>query len=195
MLLAESDTFTWVGEATDGLTAIRKAELLRPDLVLMNADVPQLNGIEAAHQITGRFPQIGVVIISDRADGTSLERAFQAGARAYLLTTEDSGEILNALRAVHAGQRHVSPALTDLLAELLRRPPSDDPLAVLTGREREVIQLILAGRTSREAGQLLGISTRTVEVHRHSVMQKLGFKNLAQLLDFMSKHRLSRSHT
>jgi DNA-binding NarL/FixJ family response regulator/signal transduction histidine kinase len=186
--LAQSNEFTCTGEAVDGLSAVHQVELSHPDLVIMDVKLPHLNGIEAARQISKRFPHVGIIMLSYYGDEAYLDQAFHAGARGYLLKTDNSREILVALQTVHGGDTYVSPSLAGAWARLQERPQSSDPLETLTMREREVYQLIVNGNINRGIAERLGISVRTVEVHRKNIMAKLGLKNLAQLIQFASRN-------
>ena len=182
MLLAQSDDFTCVGEAGDGLTAIHQVELHHPDLVVMDIDLPNLSGAEVVHQITKRFPAVIVLILAAGGNEILLQSAFKEGARGYLLKTDPGQEIIKGLRLARDGDISISPALMDAWGRLQSKHPLGDPLQSLTLREREVLELIVAGNTNRKIGLRLGISFRTVEVHRKKVMTKLGARSLAQLM-------------
>jgi DNA-binding NarL/FixJ family response regulator len=182
--LAQSDEFTCAGEAADGLSAIHQVELNHPDLVIMDISLAHLSGIEAARQISKRFPHVGIIMFSYHEDDAYLQQAFQAGARGYLVKTDDSREVLNALKTVRGGAKYVSPKLAQVWERLQVKPHATDPLESLTMREREVFQLIVSGSPNRCVAEQLGISVRTIEVHRKNIMGKLGLKNVAQLMQF-----------
>ena len=184
MMLAQSAGFTCIGEAADGLQAVRQVELNHPDLVLMDVKLPRLNGIDAARQITRRFPHVRIVMLSYYSDEAYLQQAFQAGAQGYLLKSDEGREMMAGIQAVCEGERYISAGLAEVWARLQVQPASSDPLETLTTREREVFGLIVAGNTNRKVGENLGISVRTVEVYRKNIMGKLGVKNLAQLVQF-----------
>lgn len=184
MMLAQSAEFTCIGEALDGLQALQQVELLCPDLVVMDVKLPRLSGIDAARQITRRFPHVHVAILSYYNDEAYLQQAFQAGAQGYLLKSDTGREIVAGLRAVCADTRYISTGLSGVWERLQAEPTTSDPLGPLTTREREVFGLIVAGNTNRKVGESLGISVRTVEVYRKNIMSKLAVKNLAQLVQF-----------
>ncbi len=184
MMLAQSTEFTCIGEALDGLQAVQQVELLHPDLVVMDVKLPRLSGIDAARQITRRFPHVRVAILSYYNDEAYLQQAFQAGAQGYLLKSDEGREIIAGLRAVCEDKRYISAGLASVWEHLQAEPAASDPLGPLTTREREVFGLIVAGNTNRKVGESLGISVRTVEVYRKNIMSKLAVKNLAQLVQF-----------
>jgi PAS domain S-box-containing protein len=184
VMLAQNNEFTCVGEATDGFQAIQQVELLRPDLVVMDVKLPHLTGIDAARQISKRFPHVRIVMLSYYNDETSLQQALQAGVQGYLLKSDAGAEIIAGLRAVCEDTQYVSSKLAGAWERLQMAPATHDPLGALTTREREVFRLVVAGDTNRKVGETLGISVRTVEVYRKNIMSKLGMKNLAQLVQF-----------
>ncbi len=182
MLLSQSTEFTCAGEASDGLAAVHDIELQRPDMVILEAELPDMSGIEVAHQVTKRFPAVRTVILSAAGNETLLRKAHAAKVRGYLLKADSAQTVLAGLKAVRNGEFGISPALSEAWNRVQTEPHLNDPLESLTLREREVYQLVLGGNTNRKIGEKLGISFRTVEVHRKKVMKKLGLKTLTQLL-------------
>ena len=174
-------------EASDGLAAIHWAQLNRPDLVLINVELPGLTGIETARQIVATVEHTSVIMLSYDPDDLALEQSIRAGARGFLLKSASSQELFQALRTVRAGEMYVSPRLAEAAHRLQEQPAPADQLSSLTTREREVLDLIVNGYRNKEIAERLGISVRTVEVHRRNLMDKLDAKSLAQLIQLVSR--------
>jgi DNA-binding NarL/FixJ family response regulator len=187
-ILAATDDFVCVGEASDGHEALRQIESYQPDLILMDVKLPGGSGIETTRQLARRHAQARVIIYTYHDDETYLEQAIQAGAKGYLLKSDPNQLLLMALRAVQAGEMFLSPALADKWAQLQHRPNTDDPIEALSSRERQVLQLVASGQSNPLIAERLRISVRTVEVHRRNIMDKLGVKNTAQLIKFAVEH-------
>jgi DNA-binding NarL/FixJ family response regulator len=175
-----------VGEADDGRQAVELVESLKPDVVVMDIGMPNLNGIEAARQITALRPDTAVVILSMHADEGYVLRALKAGARAYLLKDSATTDLVQAIRAVVDGKSFFSPAVSKVLLQdymrKLRRSGAEDSYDLLSPREREVLQLVAEGKSSKEVANLLNLSTYTVETHRAKIMQKLNLKGVPELI-------------
>jgi DNA-binding NarL/FixJ family response regulator len=189
-LIADTDDFACVGEAADTPDALRQIELTQPNIIVMDVKLPGGSGIEATRQIMQRFPASRVIIYTYHADETYLEQALQAGAKGYLLKSDHSRLILTALRTVLAGDVFIAPALTEAWARLQLRPAPVDPANLLSIRERQVLQAVASGKPNLEIAEELGISARTVEVHRRNILDKLGFRSVAQLVKFAMEHNL-----
>ena len=190
LLLAQSSDFVCVAEAADGHAALRQAEQHEPKLVIMDVSLPDGSGIETARQLMKRVPRPLVIIYTYHDDETYLEQALLAGAQGYVLKSDPNQLILTALRAVHAGEMFISPAVADKWEQLQTRPTISHPLDSLSSRERQVLQLIASGHANQRVATTLGISVRTVEVHRRNIMDKVGVKNTAQLIKFSVEHSL-----
>jgi DNA-binding NarL/FixJ family response regulator len=177
-----------VGDAADGLEAVRQVEELQPDIVIMDIHMPQLNGIEATQQIRERAPQVRVIVLSMLGTPEHLWRALQAGVCGYLLKESAGREVLDAVLAVHAGDIYLSQPITKtLISDFLQRsaqPAKTDPLEALSVREREILHLVLDGKTSAEIAALLFLSPKTVESYRSRMMHKLGVPDLPSLVKF-----------
>ncbi|WPL18063.1 Nitrogen regulation protein C [Thiorhodovibrio winogradskyi] len=176
-----------VAQAGDGEEAIRLAEALKPDLAVLDLAMPGIGGIAAAAVIRARSPHTRIVALSMYDDSQSRERMFAAGAAAYVLKNEAGADLVAAITAVLRGETFVSPALA--LAgpsggAPRREARADSALALLTAREREVLNLMARGRRTKEIANDLGISAKTVETYRSRVMLKLGLDNLADLVKF-----------
>jgi DNA-binding NarL/FixJ family response regulator len=186
LILEQHPEFTVVGEADDGRQAVAMAETLNPDIVVMDVAMPNLNGIEAAQQITGRHPKIAVVMLSMHSDESYVLRALKAGARGYLLKDSAEADLTQALQAVREGKSFFSPAVSRVLLEdygrKLRRAGAEDSWDLLTARERETLQLVAEGKSSKEIANLLNLSVYTVETHRSNLMQKLQLKGIPELI-------------
>jgi len=175
-----------IGEADDGRQAVQLVESLKPDVVVMDIGMPNLNGIEAARQITASRPDTAVVILSMHADEGYVLRALKAGARAYLLKDSATTDLVQAIRAVVEGKSFFSPAVSKVLLQdymrKLRRTGAEDSYDLLSPREREVLQLVAEGKSNKEVANLLNLSTYTVETHRARIMQKLNLKGVPELI-------------
>ena len=175
-----------IGEADDGRQAVQLVESLKPDVVVMDIGMPNLNGIEAARQITASRPDTAVVILSMHADEGYVLRALKAGARAYLLKDSATTDLVQAIRAVVEGKSFFSPAVSKVLLQdymrKLRRSGAEDSYDLLSPREREVLQLVAEGKSNKEVANLLNLSTYTVETHRAKIMQKLNLKGVPELI-------------
>jgi len=182
LALVESGDFTCIGEASDDVEALHHVELNQPDMVLMDVKLPDHSGIEITRQITRRFPQVRVVILSYTADDTYLEQALHAGAKGFLLASDDSQQIIEGLRSVVRGEFAVSPRLSAAWARLQRSADEEDAHEPITSREREVLVMIAAGYSNRMIADEMGISRRTVEVHRRNLKAKLKTRNSAQMI-------------
>ena len=175
-----------VGEADDGRQAVELAKSLKPDVVVMDIGMPNLNGIEAARQIREIRPDAAVVMLSMHSDEGYVLRALGAGARAYLLKDSATTDLVQAIRAVVEGKSFFSPAVSKVLLQdymrKLRRSGAQDSYDLLSPREREVLQLVAEGKSNKEVASLLNLSVYTVETHRAKIMQKLNLKGVPELI-------------
>lgn len=187
-LLASEPQFSIVGEASDGLEVLKLAGQLRPDLVVMDLIMPNLNGLEATRQLCRRNPHPKVVILSMHAGEAYVLAALRHGASAYVLKDSGSQDLINAVHAVMAGRRYFSPPLSEAVIEEYIQKTSEtgtlDLYDTLTNREREVLQLCAEGNTNMQIGAKLFISHRTVETHRANLMQKLGLRSHTDLIRY-----------
>ena len=175
-----------VGEADDGRQAVELARSLKPDVVVMDIGMPNLNGIEAARQIREIRPDAAVVMLSMHSDEGYVLRALGAGARAYLLKDSATTDLVQAIHAVVEGKSFFSPAVSKVLLQdymrKLQRSGAEDSYDLLSPREREVLQLVAEGKSNKEIASLLNLSVYTVETHRAKIMQKLNLKGVPELI-------------
>lgn len=186
-ILEERQDWEVVEEVGDGREAVRAALAQKPDVAIIDAAMPLLNGIDATQQIVRRVPETRVLMLSMHSDEAYLTRALQAGATGYILKDSAGKELLKGVEAVAAGQPFFSPAIERLmLDDYVRRAAGVTAVAdryeTLSAREREIFQLIAEARTSREVAELLTISPATVETHRARILQKLDIHNTAELV-------------
>jgi DNA-binding NarL/FixJ family response regulator len=174
-----------VGSAADGREALRQVKELKPDAVVMDISMPELNGIEATELILKRAPQVKIVILSMYSNHERVWRAFQAGARAYVLKKAAAKEVVDAVRSVREGGRFVSQGIAQVVIEdFLRNQPPTSTLDLLSSRERQVLQLLVEGKSSAVIAQTLFLSPKTVETYRSRMMQKLNIGNFPELVKF-----------
>jgi DNA-binding NarL/FixJ family response regulator len=195
LILDGQDGMAVVAEAADGREAVRSARRLRPDVAIMDIAMPGLNGIEATVQIKEYRPETQVIILSMHATAEYIHRALSAGALGYLLKESAGREVIRAVRAVSVGRRYLSEKITDTILDsyIQRReaPPEQSPLERLSAREREVLQLVVEGNSSREIGRILHLSPKTVETYRSRLMGKLDVHNIPALVKFAVEHGLT----
>lgn len=195
-LLEKSDEVSVIGEAADGREAVRLAAELRPNIVVMDIAMPMLNGIDAAAQILGRDPDIGVIILSMHADESYILRALNAGAKGYLLKDSAEGDILPAVQNVAQGKPFFSPViaatLLDEYLQTMKKHKVQDSYDLLTDREKEVLQLLAEGKTNKDVATLLNLSPYTVESHRTNLMQKLNLHNTAEIVLYAVRKSIVR---
>jgi DNA-binding NarL/FixJ family response regulator len=178
--------FEVAGTASNGRQLVAMALELRPDAVLLDVGMPELNGIEAARQIRRAQPSIKILFITQMEDRAYARAAFQAEASAYLLKQSAVAELPTALREALAGRYYVSESLRGLLDGGF--DPDRNPAGDLTPRQREVLQLVAEGRTGKEIASSLGISIKTVEFHKSAIMQELGLRSVAELTRYAIEH-------
>lgn len=184
-----------VGDAADGRLTVREVQRLRPDVVIMDIAMPEMNGIEATQQIRDTCSSTQVVILSMHATAEHIFRALQAGAKGYLLKESAGRELVEAVRAVCASRRYVSQGISDtVIDEFIRTDRAGhgkSPLESLSTREREILQMVVEGKSSAEIAEVLRISPKTVETYRSRLMQKLGLSDIPSLVKFAIQHGLT----
>lgn len=196
LLDAEAD-LSVVAEAADGREAVQKAKENAPDVVIMDIGMPELNGIDATSKIRQRSPSTQVIILSMYSTGEHIVRALKAGALGYLLKASAGRELINAVRMVHAKHRYLSREVSDTVVSRYlhesNRGGADTPLATLSAREREVLQLTVEGKSPAEIASQLYLSRKTVVTYKSRLMRKLDIADLPTLTKFAIQHGLTLS--
>jgi len=188
LLEAECDV---VGAVADGRALLEAAPKLRPDVVVLDVAMPQLNGLDAARQLKRSMPDVKVIFLTVSEDPDLAAEAFRAGGSGFVLKNSAASELLKAIQDVSQGRSYVTPLATrDMLDALLRGPESAEGSHELSSRQREVLQLLAEGRTMKEIADVLKITARTVAFHKYSMMQDLGIKTTAELIQFAVKKRI-----
>jgi DNA-binding NarL/FixJ family response regulator len=192
--LEQHPDFEVVGEASDGRVAVQMAESLRPDVILMDIGMPNLNGIQATSQIAKSNPDVGILILSMYSDEEYLLRALHAGALGYLMKESAEADLDRAVRAVAQGKCFFSPSIQASLREdyirQLRRKGLTDSYDLLTEREKEVLQLLAEGKVNKEVATALDCSVNTVATHRMHLMQKLDLHSSAEIVLYAMRKRI-----
>jgi len=194
VLLEKEPGLRVVGDAADGRQAIELARSWSPDVIVMDIALPGLNGIEATRHILAECPQAKVVALSMHSDKRYVIQMLKAGAAAYLLKNCASDELVRAIRAVLAGRRFLSEGISAALADHVAQEAAaaaGSAFTVLTAREREVLQLLAEGMTSKRIAGELNVSVKTVETYRRDMMQKLDLHNVAELTRYAIKEGLT----
>lgn len=183
-----------ISEAENGRTAVKLAKKLNPDVVVIDISMPDLNGIEATRQIVAVNPNIKVIALSMHSERRFVMEMFKAGASGYLLKDSAFEELSQAIRAVIANQTYLSPKIADVVVKdyLQKLPESDSSVfSVLTAREREVLQLLAEGNTTKEIAYTLNVSVKTVETYRQHIMEKLNIHSIADLIKYAIREGLT----
>lgn len=193
LLEAQSDLRV-AGQAANGREAVSAAAELKPDVVVMDISMPDMNGVEAARRIRVAQPATRVVMLSMHGNAEHVYRALEAGATGYLLKESAGAELVAAIRAVHAGRRYLTEKVNELvIAGYLGERGAGSPLESLSKRERDILQHIVDGRSNRETAELLHLSGKTVETYRSRMLKKLGVRNVADLVKFAISHGLTQA--
>ncbi len=189
-LLESEPHFRLVGEAADGIEAVRLAERLRPDVLITDLMMPGLNGLEVTRQVSKSVAKTRIIILSMYTNDAYVFESLKKGASGYVLKDSQAADLIIAVREVAAGRRYMSPPLSERTLELYTKKlvsVPEDPYEMLTSREREVLQMVAEGRTSAEIAGRLFISPRTAEGHRANLMRKLSLQNQTDLVRFALK--------
>jgi DNA-binding NarL/FixJ family response regulator len=187
-LLSSMDDIEVVAEVANGREAVRRVLELAPEVVLMDIGMPDMNGVEATALLLAKLPDVRVIALSMHGDAEHVQRALQAGAAGYLLKDSAAAEVVAAVRAVHAGKQYLS---AEVIPHARRRAGARTPLASLSARERQVLQLVVEGRTSAEIGAALHLSRKSVDTYRSRLMRKLGVDDLPALVKFAIQHGIT----
>ncbi len=183
-LLEQQPDMEVVGEATDGRIALEMTRELSPDVVLMDVTMPNLGGVEATRQLVRDFPHVKVLALSMDSSRRMVAQMLTAGAAGYLVKTCALEELVWGVRAVAGGKTYLSPQIAECVVEgYVHQGPAEQqvPCALLSGREREVLQLVAEGKSTKEIAATLHLAVKTVEAHRHNVMEKLDIHSIAGL--------------
>jgi DNA-binding NarL/FixJ family response regulator len=172
----------------NGLDAVRKCVETKPDIVVMDQAMPEMNGTEATQMIRSRRASTRVVMLSMHSNTEHVQRALQAGASGYVLKTSAANELVDAIRVVHAGRRYLSKAIADEFLERMMVDARCDPLSLLSARERQVLKMVAEGNSMVRIAARLSLSPKSVETYRGRMMVKLGVENLAGLVKFAIRH-------
>lgn len=193
-LIERENDLELVGMAENGRQALQMTRKLKPDVVIMDISMPDLNGIDATSQIVDEVPGVKVIALSMHSEKQLIDGMLQAGAAGYLLKESAFEELIKAIRIVCAGKKYLSPDVTDTVLQSYLNPPSDNDYyqsSGLTLREREVLQLIVEGGTTKQVASRLNISIKTVESHRSRIMEKLDLRSVAELTKYALRHGIT----
>ena len=193
-MLEDDPRITVVGEVGTGLAAIEQSRLLKPDIVVMDLSMPELGGLEASAEVLKENPKIKILILSMYSNEAYVRKAFEVGAKGYILKNAIEVDLTRAIMALAEGGSYMSPGISDLVIQTLKagsfQDTSKDPYERLTLREKEVFQLIAQGKSNKEIATLLGISVNTVAVHRAHLMETLGLHRAAEVVLYAVKKGL-----
>ena len=180
-----------VGAVADGRALLAAAQELRPDIVVLDIAMPLLNGLDAARQLKGLMPEVKLIFLTVSEDPDLAAEAFRAGASGYLLKNSAASELFQAIQEVSQGRSYVTPLATQgLVGSLIHAPGPARGTGQLSTRQREVLQLLAEGHTMKEIARILAITPRTVAFHKYSMMEDLGIKTSAELVQFAIKHHI-----
>jgi len=189
MILSAHPDLEIVGEAGNGREAVELAATLRPDVVVMDVAMPELNGIEATRRLTADNPHTRVVALSMHKDSVYVREILRAGARGYLLKDSVADDLVAAVRAVASGEGYLSPGVSNAVLDDYRKHVTN-PIDLLSSREREVLQMLAEGKTNKEIAVVLNLSVYTVEAHRGRIMEKLNVHSINELVRFAVRNGL-----
>ncbi|MBI5483547.1 MAG: response regulator transcription factor [Deltaproteobacteria bacterium] len=193
LILESTGEMCVIGEAVDGRDALQKAEALTPDVIIMDIAMPEMNGIDATQLICKLLPAVKVIILSMHHTNEHIFRAIQAGAKAYLLKESAGASVMKAVNSVMRGQMYFGAGVDNPMqfAGSPSHTPSKSPLDSLSRREREVLQMVVEGKTSVEIAEVLFISPKSVETYRSRLMLKLSVTNIPSLVKFALQHGIT----
>ena len=182
--------FEVVGTVGDGRALLRLAAELQPDVVLVDLNMPLLNGLDASEQLKQLMPKVKIIVLTMNEDAEIAAETLQKWASGYLLKKSAGSELLKAVRDVLLGLKYVTPAMKTELEEMAAREPRSESSRVLTARQREVLQLLAEGHTMKEAAAILHVTARTVAFHKYRIMREFGLENNSELLRFAMKQKV-----
>jgi len=182
--------FEVVATVGDGRALLRSAAELKPDLVLVDLNMPLLNGLDASEQLKQTLPRVKIIVLTMNEDPEIAAETMEKWASGYLLKKSAGSELLKAVRDVLRGGRYIAPALRDVMEDLASRDSRPDSTRGLTARQREVLQLLAEGHTMKEAAAILNVATRTIAFHKYRIMQDFGLENNSDLVRFAMKQGL-----
>lgn len=183
MILGAQPDLEVIGEVANGRDAVEETARLKPDVVIMDVSMPELNGIDATRRISDSMHRPRILALSMHRDSVYVREILRAGAKGYLLKDSSEADLLAAVRAVGSGQAYLSPLVADAVLDDFRKHVTN-PLDLLTPREREVLQNIAEGKTNKEIAVALNLSVYTVEAHRSRILEKLNMHSTAELVRF-----------
>jgi two-component system response regulator NreC len=188
-LLLEREGFNVVGEASEGQMAVQMVLRVSPDIAIFDVGMPVLNGLDAARELRKTSPRTKTILLTRHDENQYVTEALRAGVKGYVLKNQGCTDLVHAIQQVSRGEIYLSPSISHIVAEafLSRTAPHPDPL---TSRERQVLQLIAEGKSTKEIAALLGISVKTAETHRTRLMQKLDIHDVASLVRYAIRHGL-----
>ena len=189
MTLSAQADMEIVGEAANGREAVELAGQLRPDVVVMDVAMPELNGIEATRRVVAANPHAKVIALSMHKDSVYVREILRAGARGYLLKDSGAGDLVAAIRSVAGGESYLSPAVSNAVLDDYRKHVTN-PIDLLSSREREVLQMLAEGKTNKEIAVVLNLSVYTVDAHRGRIMEKLNLHSINELVRFAVRNGL-----
>ena len=188
LILEKQEDIAVVGVAAEGRAAVRLDRELSPDVAVLDIAMPEMNGVEAAREIARRCPRTRIIILSMHSTAEHVSRALSAGACGYVLKESAGSEVVRAVRAAAEGRRYVSAKVADTVfqdyAQMKRDVSKGSPIESLSFREREVLQLVVEGKSSKQIAEMIHLSPKTVESYRSRLMAKLGVKDVAGLVKF-----------
>lgn len=193
LILAQQADLEVVGEASNGREALELAERLKPDVVILDIAMPVVNGVEACRSIRQQCPECNILVLSMHKDAPYVRETLRAGARGYLLKDAIDRDLVTAVRAVARGEAFLSPAISSTVLEDYQKHVSD-PLDQITPRERQLLQMLAEGKTSKDIATELDISVYTVDAHRSRIMKKLKLRSIGELVRFAIQRGLIPLH-
>jgi DNA-binding NarL/FixJ family response regulator len=191
-LLLEKEGFEVVAESADGHDAVAQARHLKPDIAVLDVGMPLLNGIDAARQINRQAPETQAILLTMYEEEAYVLEALRAGVRGYVLKAQASADLLSAIREVLRGAVYLSPGISETVVDAYMHK-SDALKDPLTDRERQVLQLVAEGKSTKQAAEILGMSVKTADSHRNRMMQKLEIHETASLVRYAIRHGIIKA--